>query len=275
MSNEELIDLINAGYTALTATLCEQNRGFIYRIARKLRKLDDPDDLAQWGYIGLLQAIPEYKPDKGANFLTHAYYYILGAMLRGTPGAFYVPEHMREKVREYRQFIEQYQKETGQDPPPLLLKRRYGNELETIQTAADVVFLSLDAQITEDGGRLEDIIPAPATVEDDVIEAAYKEELAAAIWGAVDELPEKQAETIRSRYKEGRTLAETGKITGVSTERARQNEAKALRTLRKSKQIRPYYDEIRSAALQGGGLEAFRRSWTSSTERIAMQLYGE
>lgn len=109
----------------------------------------------------------------------------------------------------------------------------------------------------------------------------YKEKQTqrAVLWGTVDTLPEKQAAAIRMRYQQSRTLKQIGEELGCSVEMARTHERKALRELRKpsrAKKLKPFFPEadrqrIYSRAISGTGLTSFEHSWTSATERAALQ----
>ena len=98
------------------------------------------------------------------------------------------------------------------------------------------------------------------------------------LWGCVDELPEKEAEAIRARYRDGLTLKEIGERLGVNTEGARQRERKGLMMLRstkRSKRLRPFFPEygrIYSMSTAAVGHGHFERTWTSSTEYAALYL---
>ena len=99
------------------------------------------------------------------------------------------------------------------------------------------------------------------------------------LWIAVDSLPADQAQTIRCRYMDGMTLKETGERQGISIERVRQNDRKAIRTLRLNKysrKYRGYYEEYLSAApLRHVGVSSFQRTWTSEVEREVMRCAGK
>lgn len=92
----------------------------------------------------------------------------------------------------------------------------------------------------------------------------------------VDKLPEKQCKVIRMRFCENLTLKEAGQYIGVTIEAARQWERKAMKELRRSsnlRKLRPFLPEAAEIrAYQGNGIGTFNRTWTSSTERVALEL---
>jgi len=138
---------------------------------------------------------------------------------------------------------------------------------------------SLDKHLTdEESGTVGDLVPSSADVEEDVLDVVEQEQLKDILWPLVDTLEGNQPAVIRARYQEGKTLKATGDGLGVTVAAVRQIEAKALRELRKpsmSRHLRPFTTEgewIYSMGIVGNGAERFRTTWTSSTERAALQI---
>lgn len=113
-------------------------------------------------------------------------------------------------------------------------------------------------------------------MEEDVIECITKNQFRTELWNIVDELGEEPATIIRTRYSQGLSLRAIGELYGITVERVRQQESKALRELRKPKnrkRIEPYLEDyITTHAFSCNGIEYFNRIWTSSTEYTAMKL---
>lgn len=137
---------------------------------------------------------------------------------------------------------------------------------------------SLDVPIGEEGDwSMYDLLPAAMDEEEQTIEKIQHDQLCTVLWPLVDSLPRQQSWVIRAKYQEKRTLADMANEKGVTLGVIRQQEAKGLRELRKpskSKLLRPFLpddDRIYSMALQGNGVDRFNRTWTSSTERAALQ----
>lgn len=150
--------------------------------------------------------------------------------------------------------------------------------LENLRKAAQMAQIgSLDVPVGEEGDcSMYDLLPSAMDEEEQTIEKIQHEQLCAVLWPLVDALPGQQPKIIRARYQEKRTLADIAKEKGVTLDAIRQQEAKGLRELRKpsrSKLLRPFLpedDRIYSRALQGNGVGSFNRTWTSSTERVAL-----
>ncbi len=276
MSNEELVALIQNGRDDLKGQLCEQNRGLVYHIARKLSGMEELEDLLQDGYIGLLEAAERYEPDKGAKFSTFAIHYILMRMYRNSNYLIRLPEYLKVKINQYRQLCESYLKKYGEAPRDHVILRELDitkAELRTIRKASEAINTdSLQRVVAGDDLALQDTIPDRGDFVADVIEAEYQQELKAAIWSEVDKLPARQAETIRAKYIEGRTISE---VSRSSNSHAKYDEAKAIRTLRRSKKLKHFCDDIRSSSMRGTGVRRFRETGMSSTERAALWDLGE
>lgn len=141
---------------------------------------------------------------------------------------------------------------------------------------------SLDAPVTGTDGTEDatvgDLVAAAGNQEEDILDRMERESLCRTLWGCVDSLPEIQAEVIRSRYQGKLTLRECGASCGLTVAAARQQHDKALRSLRSGdngKLLRAFLPEdswIYNNALIGGGVGHFARTWTSSTERVALEL---
>lgn len=286
VTNEQLVARIQAGVDVPDnmLRLWQQNRGFIALVAKNYQAFEDIEDLKQEGYIGLCRAVDEYKPQEGVAFMTYAGYWIRQQMQRyveNCSSVVRVPSYAREKIRKQEKLASEWQKKFGNRPEV----RQYtwdtqSNTIELARSASKGRIRSLDASVGEDGEcTVGDLLPGAADVEGDVLDRVEQEELRAVLWGTVDTLPEKQAETIRMRYQQNRTLKQIGEELGCSVEMARTHERKALRELRKpsrAKKLKPFFPEadrqrIYSRAISGTGLTSFEHSWTSATERAALQ----
>ena len=144
---------------------------------------------------------------------------------------------------------------------------------------------SLDSPVAGlDGGEdvtVGDLVAAPGSLEEDVLDERQQEELGRELWACVDSLPGRQPEVLRMRYQKSMSLSMISQEHGTTPEAVRQLHAKALRELRKpkfQKRLKPFLpemDRVYSAALAGGGVSRFNQTWTSSTERVALELLEE
>lgn len=288
MTNEQLAIRIKAGIDVANnmLQLWQQNRGFIHKIVNQYKAYAEEEDLEQEGYLGLSAAVDHYNPDEGVTFIHYASFWIkqyIARYIRGN-GTVRLPEFMQGRIREYNKMVQKWQQNYHRKPTDGEICHFLGiswEMLENLRKAAQMVQIgSLDVPVGEEGDcSMYDLLPAAVDEEEQTIEKIQHEQLCAVLWPLVDSLPGQQPQVIRARYQERRTLADIAKEKGVTLDAIRQQERKGLSELRKpsrSNRLRPFlYDEDRvySRALHGNGATAFHRTWTSSTERVA--LYGK
>lgn len=290
MTNEQLAIRIKAGIDVADnmLQLWKQNRGFIYKIANRYTAFADVEDLEQEGYLGLNTAVEHYNSDEGVTFLHYASFWIKQYMSRyiKSNGTIRLPEFMQGRIREYNKMVQKWQQNYHRKPTDGEICHFLDLSWEMLENLKKAVQMakigSLDVPIGEDEDcSLYELIPGSMDeeeqVESMVLEKVQKEELCAVVWPLVDSLTDDQAKTIRARYQDNMTFREIAEDQGVSVEMARQRERQGLRELRKpskSKLLRPFLPDdnrIYSMGLQGNGVGSFNRTWTSSTERIALK----
>lgn len=285
ISNEQLVALIRAGENEADnmLQLWQQNRGFVYKVARRFSGYAEIDDLMQEGYLALDEAVRQYKSDKDAGFLTYATFWIRQRMQRyidNCCSAVRIPVHAQNDVRRYKRAVREYQKYYGCEPPESALCALLDVGQEKLcairENARTGQIDSLNRVI---GGEDEDItiadtIASDEVLEEDVIKDLDRENMSRELWIAVGQLPGNLPEAIRHRYFDGMTLKEVGQSMGIGIERVRQLQAKAfrmLRTERRGAKLRRYHEEYLAAApVHHVGVESFQRTWTSEVERDAL-----
>lgn len=286
MTNEQLAIRIQAGIDVSDnmLQLWQQNRGFIYKLVNQYKTYAEEDDLEQEGYLGLSAAVAHYNPDEGVTFLHYASFWIKQYMSRyiKSNGTIRIPEFMQGRIREYNKMVRKWQQNYHRDPTDREICHFIGINSEMLDNLKKAVQMakigSLDVPIGEEGDcSMYDLLPAAMDEEEQTIEKIQHDQLCTVLWSLVDSLPGQQSWVIRAKYQEKRTLADMANEKGVTLGVIRQQEAKGLRELRKpskSKLLRPFLpddDRIYSMALQGNGVDRFNRTWTSSTERAALQ----
>ena len=291
LTNEQLVIRIKAGKDVAgnMEQLYTQVRRFIHAVAWKYRDSGELEDLEQEGYLALYPAIDGYDPAQGVKFLTYAEYHIrqrIRRYLQMNGSCLRLPVHCLEKVQQYKRFRSSYQQEYGREPSDreaaAFMCLTLG-QIEDIRENACIARLgSLDSPVKGiDGGEdttIGEMVASAEDVEGDALERMQQEHLKAELWDCVVSLPGQQPEVIRKRYQENKTMEAIGREYGTSGEAVRQIQAKALRELRKprySKRLRPFvpeYDRIYGMALVGNGVGKFNRTWTSSMERVALDV---
>ena len=291
MTNEQLVIRIKAGEDVAgnMEQLYSQVRRFIHTFAWKYRDSGELEDLEQEGYLALYPAIDGYDPAQGVRFLTYAEYHIRQRMrryLQMNGSCLRLPVHCLDKVQKYKRFCSSFQQEYGREPSGREAAAFMGltrEQVEDIRENACMARLgSLDSPVKGiDGGEdttIGDMVASAEDMEGDVVERMQQEQLKAELWDCVDSLPGQQPAVIRMRFQENMTMEAIGQEYGTSGEAVRQMQAKALRELRKpryAKRLRPFLpdaDRIYSMALVGNGAGKFNLTWTSSTERVALDV---
>ena len=223
------------------------------------------------------------------KFLTYASHWIHQRMrryLQNNGSCMRIPVQCLEQIRKMKKFQSDYEKEYGREPSVVEIARFMWLTLEQVkalqENACMASLRSLDAPVAGADGTEDttvgELVAAAGNQEEDILDRMEKESLCRILWGCVDSLPEIQAEVIRSRYQGKLTLRECSTCCGLTVAAARQQHDKALRSLRSGengKLLRAFLPEdswIYNSALIGGGVGHFARTWTSSTERVALEL---
>lgn len=286
MTNEQLVARIRArgDITENMLQLWQQNKAFVAMLARKYKGYAEIDDLMQEGYLGLNDAVEHYDIDSGYSFISYAAFWIRQKMRRyiERSGVIRLPAEMYQSVIKYKSLVSKYVQEHGCKPSDKACMDFLGvdeEDLDKVRKASNRTNTnSLEATISNDDSMtLGDTIASDQNVEEDAIRKRDLELMSVELWNAVASLPGNQALTITGRYKDGETLKELGVQMGCSFQYVRDLERKALRTLRKPhicRRFQPYFECYLSAAsIHNVGVAAFKRTWTSSTERDALRAY--
>lgn len=286
MDNEQLVARIRAHENEADnmLKLWQQNQGFIGKMAARYSSYAEIEDLKQEGYIALCEAVRHYDLASGVPFINYAAFWMKQQMSRyidNCGSVVRIPVGVRGEIRRYKKISNEYRKYYGAEPSErelCALLRMSPEELHKVQeNTRKGQIQSLSAPIGADNEEmtLEDTVASGEDLEEECAGRLDRENMKRELWIAVDSLPADQAQTIRCRYMDGMTLKETGERQGISIERVRQNDRKAIRTLRLNKysrKYRGYYEEYLSAApVRHVGVSSFQRTWTSEVERAVMR----
>lgn len=257
LSAEEEINLavrIQSGDDIAKQELAEANLRLVVSIAKRyVGRGMQFLDLIQEGNMGLMKAVEKFDHTKGFKFSTYATWWIRQAITRAIADqarTIRIPVHMVETINKLVRVQRQLLQDLGREPTPEEIGAEMDLPTEKVREILKIAQepVSLETPIgEEDDSHLGDFIEDEGAMSPEVFtsSALLREQLE----DVLDTLTDREENVLRLRFglDDGniRTLEQVGKVFGVTRERIRQIEAKALRKLRhpsRSKQLKDFLE---------------------------------
>jgi len=242
----ELAQRVHEGDEDALRGLVESNLRFVVAYAKRYRNPNVPFlDLIHEGNLGLIQAAKKYDPSQEGHdvkFITYAVWWIRQAILHALAehaGSFRLPQKQANTLYRLERIRSLLSERFGRAPTDSELSEEVGISVDDVRvlTRASRSSLSINEPVDADGNsELGDLLEQTGLPDTD--ELLLRESFSRALGDALAELPEREREVLKLRFgltdDQPKTLREIGEVMGLSRERVRQIESRALNKLRRS-----------------------------------------
>jgi len=228
--------------TAVKNRFIEHNLKLVVAIAKDYRNLGlSFPDLIQEGNLGLIRAVEKFDHRRGFKFSTYAVWWIRQALVRAIQNhsrTIRLPSHVHDRLQRSQRVRAELTGKLGRDPSPSELAPELGTDTDALE-ALDLLSreaISLESSVAGTEKRLEDFVPDPTASQPDG--GLDVDRMRSGVGSLIGGLTSREQLILRLRYglggEEEHTLEQIGQSLGLSRERVRQLEARALKKLRET-----------------------------------------
>jgi len=241
----ELINSVEDAHEQMTSVknrFIEHNLKLVVAIAKDYRNLGlSFPDLIQEGNLGLIRAVEKFDHRRGFKFSTYAVWWIRQALVRAIQNhsrTIRLPSHVHDRLQRSQRVRAELTGKLGREPTPAELAPALGTDTDSLE-ALDRLSreaISLESNVAGTEKRLEDFVPDAAAERPDG--GIDDDRMRSGVGMLIGTLTPREQLILRLRYglagEEEHTLEQIGQSLGLSRERVRQLEARALKKLRET-----------------------------------------